>query len=146
MFCLQTLGYDVIREGHVLHIGQTNVAVAEACNGLRMITAFFVISALVVLVIERPFWEKCLIMLSSLPIALVCNMIRLTLTSISFTLISGETWEQVFHDFGGYAMMPTALGLIVLELWIFKILTTDPSEKKVLIVRRRLDPSEETSR
>ena len=44
VFCLQVLGFDIIREGNVIHIGNAVVAVAEACNGLRMITAFFVIS------------------------------------------------------------------------------------------------------
>ena len=32
--------------------------------------------------------------------------------------IDTEHWEKVFHDFGGLAMMPLALGIIVLELWL----------------------------
>ena len=41
VFCLELAGWDVLRDGNVIHIGDTSVAVAEACNGLRMITAFF---------------------------------------------------------------------------------------------------------
>lgn len=52
VFCLETLGYEIVREGNVIHIGNASVAVAEACNGLRMITAFFVISGLVVLLVN----------------------------------------------------------------------------------------------
>lgn len=136
VFCLETLGYDVTKEGTVIHIGDTSVAVAEACNGLRMITAFFVISGLVALIARRALWEKAAVFLSSLPIALICNTIRLAVTAVAFTVIKGEAHEQLFHDFGGYAMMPLALGIIVLELWIFSILTMEPAEAAQLVIRR----------
>jgi exosortase len=129
VFCLEMIGYEVVREGNVIHIGQASVAVAEACNGLRMITAFFVISGLVVLLIKRELWEKLLIFASGLPIALFCNTVRLTITAIAFTMLSGEYWEKIFHDFGGYAMMPLALGMIVLEFWLLTKITATPSEK-----------------
>jgi len=32
VFCLEMLGYAVVREGNIIHIGQASVAVAEACN------------------------------------------------------------------------------------------------------------------
>ena len=78
-----------------------------------------------------------LIFVSSLPIALVCNTIRLTVTSIAFTKINGDHWEQLFHDFGGYAMMPFALALVVLELWLIKLLTVPPEAQEMIIVSRR---------
>ncbi|MGD2095327.1 MAG: exosortase, partial [Phycisphaerales bacterium] len=81
VFCLEVVGYEVIREGNVIHIGDASVAVAEACNGLRMVTAFFVISGLVVLLVKRAWWEKLIVLASSLPIALLCNTIRLTITA-----------------------------------------------------------------
>ena len=37
VFCLEVMGFDIIREGNVIHIGKATVAVAEACNGLRMV-------------------------------------------------------------------------------------------------------------
>ncbi len=146
VFCLETLGYDVISEGTVIHIGDTSVAVAEACNGLRMITAFFVIAGLVALIARRSAWEKVVVFLSSLPIALVCNTIRLAVTAIAFTIIKGDTREQIFHDFGGYAMMPLALGIIVFELWIFRLLTVEPVEEATLVIRREPSSTQETAR
>ncbi|MFC1781157.1 exosortase [Planctomycetota bacterium] len=136
VFCLELMSFDLVQEGNVIHIGETTVAVAEACNGLRMITAFFVITGLVALLIKRPLWEKITIIASSLPIALLCNTIRLAITAIFFTILEGEYWEQIFHDFGGYAMMPLALAVIVAELWLLKKLTTPPVEKKEIIITR----------
>ena len=137
VFCLETIGYPVVQEGHTIEIGNVGVAVLEACNGLRMITAFFVISGLVVLLVERTWWEKLVILVSSLPIALLCNTLRLTVTAIFFTILKGEYWEKVFHDFGGYAMMPLALAIVVGELWLLTKLTVFPTEEKAIIITRQ---------
>ncbi len=119
VFVLETLGFNVIREGNVINLNGTMIAVAEACNGLRMLTAFIMVCALVVLVMRRTFFEKTLLLLSCIPIALLCNTLRLAITSIAFTMINSEKWEKAFHDYGGLAMMPMALLLIVGQLWLF---------------------------
>ena len=139
VFCLETLGYDVTQEGHIIHLGNTTVGVVEACNGLRMVTAFFVITGLVVLLVKRQWWEKLILILSALPVGLLCNTLRLTCTSIAFTKLEGKRWETLFHDFGGFAMMPLALAIVVLELWLIDKLTTAPTsnnnKEDVLITR-----------
>ncbi|HSW02325.1 MAG TPA: exosortase [Sedimentisphaerales bacterium] len=137
VFCLELGGWDILRDGNIIHIGDTSVAVAEACNGLRMITAFFVITGLVVLLTRREWWAKAVILISSLPIALLCNTLRLAVTSVAFTMIEGEGWRQGFHDYGGYAMMPLALGVVVVELWVLTRLTTLPVPIELAIVSRR---------
>ncbi len=137
VFCLQIMGYEVVAEGNIIHIGQATVAVAEACNGLRMITAFFVIGGLVALLVERAWWQKLIVLASCLPIALVCNTARLTITAIAFTIVNHENLEVVFHDFGGYAMMPLALAGIVAELWLLAKLTTPPAEQERMVVIRQ---------
>jgi exosortase len=137
VFCLEIIGYEVLQEGNVIHIGDASVAVAEACNGLRMVTAFFVISGLVVLLVKRAWWEKLIILASSMPIALLCNTMRLTITAICFTVLEGEHWEKIFHDFGGYAMMPLALAAVVAELWLVAKLTTLPTKEEAIVITRR---------
>jgi exosortase len=137
VFCLETIGYGVVREGNVINIGQSSVAVAEACNGLRMITAFFVISGLIVMLIKRPRWEKIVVLISSLPIALLCNTTRLVITAIAFTFIKGDYWEKIFHDFGGYAMVPLALAAVIGEFWLLRRLTVLPAQRKSVIIVRQ---------
>ncbi|MHC4361073.1 MAG: exosortase, partial [Planctomycetota bacterium] len=137
VFCLEIMGYAVIREGNIIHLNDTTVAVAEACNGLRMVTAFFVVITLVVLLVRREWWEKMIILVSNLPIALLCNILRLTITAMAFTVVTGEKWEEIFHDFGGYLMMPLALAVVTLELWLLKKLTTvgEKVEQKIIVQR-----------
>ena len=138
VFCLEVIGYAVTQDGHTIDMGNVTVAVLEACNGLRMITAFFVISGLVVLLVQRTWWEKLVILVSSLPIALLCNTVRLAITAVFFTILEGEYWEQIFHDFGGYAMMPLALAAVVGELWLLAKLTVLPTEEKAIIITRQV--------
>jgi exosortase len=137
VFCLQLIGYEVAREGNIIHVGATTVGVDEACNGLRMVTAFVVISSLVALLVKRSWWEKLIVLASSVPIALVCNTVRLTITAIACTMFNHENLVEFFHDFGGYAMMPLALAGIVAELWLLTKLTTPPGEQERMVVIRQ---------
>ncbi len=121
VFALETLGWIVEREGNILHLGLggTTVAVEEACSGLRMLTAFMIVSALVALLANRIWWQKTIIVVSSVPIAVFCNTIRLTATAIAFDADYGPQVNQWFHDFGGLAMMPLALLILAGEMWLF---------------------------
>ncbi len=137
VFCLELLGADVQQDGNVITIGSTQVEVAKACNGLRMVMAFFIVSGLVALLARRAWWEKVLVLISSLPIALCCNTIRLTVTALLFTVVEGPWLEDLSHDFGGYAMMPLALAMMVGELWLLARLTTPPAETTPEVVTRQ---------
>jgi exosortase len=137
VFCLEMLGYAITRDGNIIHLNGTSVAVAEACNGLRMVTAFIIIICLVVMLVQREWWEKLIVIISSLPIAILCNTLRLTITAIVFTMISGENLEKFFHDFGGYLMMPLALALVIFELWLLTVLTTVSEEKQQQVIINR---------
>jgi exosortase len=132
VFCLEMMGYDVVRQGNIIDINGTTVAVAEACNGLRMIMAFFVVGGFIILLSKRVWWEKVVILVSSLPVALLCNTIRLAITAVAFTVLKGERWEKIFHDFGGYAMMPLAIGIIVFEFWLLARIVTVQTEKRIV--------------
>jgi exosortase len=118
VFALELLGWGVIREGNVLRMGETSVAVAEACSGLRMLTAFVTVSGLMALVVKRSWWERALIVASSIPIAVLCNTLRLTATAIAYDANYGPQVNQWFHDFGGIAMMPLALAIMWGEMWL----------------------------
>jgi exosortase len=119
VYILEVLGITVTREGHVLVLNHSvPVAVAEACSGLRMLTAFVMVGSVMAYVFARPFWQKCVLVLSTVPVAIACNLIRLVVTAMLFLYTSSETAERFFHDFAGWTMMPIAIGLLLLELWV----------------------------
>ncbi len=90
------------------------------------------------MLVNRKWLEKLIVLISSLPVAFLCNTLRLTVTAIMFTVIKGPYWEKVFHDFGGYAMMPLAIAFTIAELWLINKLTIPPeANEEIVIVREK---------
>lgn len=119
VFMLELMGVAVIPEGNVMVVnGDTPLAVAEACSGLRMLTAFVVVAAVLAFVVHRPPWQRAVLVVSSVPVAIVCNMVRLAATAVLFLVAGNETAQTFFHDFAGLVMMPTAFAILMGELWI----------------------------
>ena len=119
VFLLEVVGVSVVREGNVIMIGgSVQLAVAEACSGLRMLTAFVVVTATMAYLVNRPRWQKATLLVSSVPIGIACNLIRLCVTAVLYLVASSEVAEKFFHDFAGLTMMPLAVFILAGELWL----------------------------
>ena len=117
VFCLELLGISVAREGNVIVLNDAvPLAVAEACSGLRMLTAFIVVAATMAYIVRRPRWQRTVLLISSVPIAIACNLARLVVTAELYLVASSETAERFFHDFAGLTMMPLAVLILIGEL------------------------------
>jgi hypothetical protein len=57
-----------------------------------------------------------LILASAIPIAVIVNVIRITVTGVLHELVGSRIANLVFHDLAGWLMMPMALGMLWLEL------------------------------
>jgi exosortase len=124
-FILQTMGVAAFREGNVLNISGSNLLVADACSGLRMLTVFCALAVAMVFLIERPWWDKFIILLSAVPIALIVNIIRITVTGLLYVWVGSENIfvKNLGHNWAGYFMMPLALVFLWIELQVLERLT-----------------------
>jgi exosortase len=125
-FALQTLGLPAIADGNVILLNDVRIGIVEACSGLRMMVIFFALSTAVALVIRRPLWERMLIAASAVPIALIVNISRITVTGVLHDTVGTEIANAVFHDLAGWLMMPVALALLGVELAILSRLLIEP--------------------
>ncbi len=127
---LQLLGLPALRDGSRIMIDQMPLEIADACSGLRMSTIFGAMSVAVAMIIERPWWDRLIVLLSAIPIALVTNVIRITATALLYRLCGqeNETVNHLIHDWAGFAMMPVALGFLWLEFQILSRLTVPIEE------------------
>jgi exosortase len=125
-YLLQTFGLPAVAEGNIILLSEARIGIVEACSGLRMLVVFFALSSAVALVIRRPFWEKAVVVASAMPIALVVNVMRITVTGFLHEKVSSSVANAVFHDFAGWLMMPVALGLLWLELIYLSYLLLEP--------------------
>jgi len=131
----------VSQQGNVVMLNdETSMAVVEACSGLRMLMAFIIVAAFMAYMVKRPRWQKAVLLSSSIPVAVACNILRLCATAVLFLLASTEVAEKFFHDFAGLVMMPVAVMLMFGELWLMDKLTiSEPNNPPAagIITRRR---------
>ena len=123
---LDAMGWEVMREGNVLRLPLQSLEVAAACSGLRMIFAIMTLGGAMVCLMRRPLWERMVLLASTVPLAIVVNVLRVVATAIL-----SETWPTLFspgriHDVAGWLMMPVALTLLWLEQRFLRSLFVDP--------------------
>ena len=115
-FVLQTIGYPTYLEGVVIHVSGQALEVEKACSGLSMLLTFLALSTGMAMLVKRPALDRTLILLSAVPVAILANVVRISLTGVLFVEGGRELGEKVFHDFAGWLMMPFALLILWLEL------------------------------
>jgi exosortase/archaeosortase family protein len=102
-----------------------------------MLTAFIVVAYTLAYMVNRPKWQKIALMISSIPVAIACNIIRLFVTAELFLVASSKTAEKFFHDFAGLTMMPMAILILACELYLMNKVT-EPEKAEQPVPGRKL--------
>jgi exosortase len=117
-YALQTLGVPAVAEGNVILLTNTRLGVIEACNGLSMLLTFFALATAVAILAQRTLAEKVVVFLSAVPIAILANVARITATGLLYEGSHDRLARVVFHDMAGWLMMPLALGMLFVVLFV----------------------------
>lgn len=109
--------------------GQLNVE--EACSGMRLMMAFVTLGVAMAYLGDRPAWQRVIMVVFCIPIAVFCNTIRVTMTGLF--LITGRTYlaQGTPHQLLGIAMLVLALGMFALVGYVLANLfveVTDDAE------------------
>lgn len=110
-FVLELFSVPVSRTGNVLTINGYDVAVAEACNGMRMVAALAIVTYAFVFSVPMRQSVRIGLLVMSPIVAIVCNVIRLIPTVLFYGYADLGTAE-LFHDLSGWAMLFVALGIL----------------------------------
>lgn len=128
---LELVGIASERTGHVLEVSGHAVAVADACSGLRMVTSSVIVAGVLAYLVRAASWQRVTLLLSSLPIALACNVVRITVTAALIVAGYKTLAEGIFHSLTGLLMMPIMLALLVLELAVLRRMSAlNPSKSE----------------
>jgi len=92
--------------------GQLNVE--EACSGMRSIMAIVTLGVAVAALHPRPRWQRIILVLSCLPIALFCNSIRVTVTGLLHIYGYRDLAQGTPHTVLGLLLFGVAVGLYLL--------------------------------
>ena len=109
---LQFFGTDVGLTGNVLEINGIQVAIDEACNGMRMVFALVLVSF--AFAYGTPLREhvRILVLLASPLSAILCNVVRLVPTVWIYGSYPRYVGDWV-HDISGWVMLPIAFFFLV---------------------------------
>ncbi|MEM6328894.1 MAG: exosortase/archaeosortase family protein [Planctomycetota bacterium] len=131
---LTMLGCYVEQQENTLRVEGIPMEVVEACSGLSMTTILIAMAVAMVLLVKRPWWDRLIILLTAVPIAIISNVFRIVATAliwiaadmlVTMSPESAASTRNVLHDYAGILlMMPFALGIYWLEFRLLSMLTT----------------------
>jgi exosortase len=117
---LEILGVETARSGNQLSVNGIPVAIAEACNGLRMVFALILVSYAFSFGLPLRNSVRFAVLLASPLAAIGCNVIRIVPTVWLYGYHSKQV-ADAFHDYSGWVMLPIAFailyGIICLLKW-----------------------------
>jgi exosortase len=129
---LQTLGFAALAEGNVILLEHGRIAVVEACNGLAMLLTFAALATGMAIVVRRPLLDRIVLLVSAVPVAVLVNIVRISATGVAMELWGADVAHELFHDQAGWLMMPLAIGILWLELWVLsRLLVEVPDQPAV---------------
>ena len=108
---LSLLGVDAVRMGSLIEINGFQVAVGEACNGMRLLLPLGIVMYAFVFSLPLRVGTRIMLLALCLPVALTCNVIRLVPTALFYGYLPGQA--EVVHEIGGWIMIPLAIGMLV---------------------------------
>ncbi|MBN1105234.1 MAG: VPLPA-CTERM-specific exosortase XrtD [Deltaproteobacteria bacterium] len=108
---LQTLGITAFREGNVIDVGFMQLQVVEACSGLRYILPLLTFGVLFAYFGQKVFWKRLILVLATVPAAIVANISRVAGTGWIGTYWGSEAAEGFFHSFSGWVVFMFCIAL-----------------------------------
>ena len=111
---LNNMGILALREGSLIKMQHAFVMVEDVCSGLRSLISLAALGSIFAYWIKGPVWKKLLLFASTIPIAVVTNVVR-----VIFLAVIAEVWgakyiEGFLHDLSGYLIFAVAF----LLLWV----------------------------
>jgi len=92
----------VYRDGNLLTLPSATLEVAQACSGLRSLVSLGAIGALLAWAGERTAWRRAVIVLLTIPIAIVMNGLRIAATGIACETWGPQLASGGWHTFTGW--------------------------------------------
>lgn len=120
---VQGITIDFIFEGRA-----STLNVEEACSGMRLMMAFVALGVAMAYLGERPIWQRILMVLSCIPIALICNTVRVTTTGLFYVHGRTDLAKGTPHELLGILMLGLAFALYALVGFVLNRLIIEESD------------------
>jgi len=114
-YLITLMGIPVLREGTMLYFANASLEVAEACSGIRSMVSYVTLGTLFAHLAggETGRVQKAILLLSTIPLALMVNIVRVSGTGILAAYFGSRVARGFLHEFSGFVVF----GLGFLLLW-----------------------------
>lgn len=109
---LNQMGLWALRQGSVIKMQHTYVIVDDVCSGLRSLIALAALGSIFAYEMKAPAYKRVLLFLSTIPIAVATNVVRIIFLSGVSEIWGPEHATGFIHDFSG--MLVFALAFVLL--------------------------------
>lgn len=114
MAFLHLLGVTVYSEGNIIFLPSMQLEVAEACSGIRSLFSLFTLGVIFAYLFRKRPLSRVILMLSTIPIAILFNGLRISGTCILVQYWSPKITESFNHFMSGWIVFIFAF----LALWL----------------------------
>jgi exosortase len=126
---LEVLNIPVLRDGNILELASQKLSVAEACSGIRSLLSLSFLSVVYAYFFDRKVWMRWVLLIATVPIAIIANSARVTLTGV-FSEIDPSLAEGFFHEAEGWVIFVVALIMLaithLLLNWVYRRFRREP--------------------
>lgn len=123
-YLLQAIAIPVYQEGNLLYFVQTQLEVAQACSGIRSIVSLGMLSVIFAYLSEGALWSKIVLIVSTIPIAFITNILRVTVTGLLANFYGERVAQGFIHDFSGFVVFFFGLMLLYGEFFLLSYFST----------------------
>jgi exosortase D (VPLPA-CTERM-specific) len=121
---IRWLGMPVFLSGNVIDLGVVQLEVVEACSGLRFLYPLMSIGFIVAYFYRAHWSKRLLVFLSTVPITVLMNSLRIALTALLVERYGQVMVEGTVHDAEGWLTFGGCLVLLFVEILLLELLTT----------------------
>jgi exosortase D (VPLPA-CTERM-specific) len=107
---------SVFLEGNVIDLGGYKLQVAEACSGLRYLFPLMTLGFLMAYFYKGALWKRVLLFLSSIPITVLMNSIRVGVIGVTVEHWGIEMAEGFLHEFQGWMIFMISAAVMLGEI------------------------------
>ena len=122
------MNIPVTRDGNVINVPESPslpsphrvhpLQVAEACSGMRSIMGLLALGIAFAWFWERPLWERIFLVGSTIPIAIVANIGRVTGTGVMYYFGHERLAQGIYHELTGWSVFVFAMVVFLIEVWV----------------------------
>jgi exosortase D (VPLPA-CTERM-specific) len=115
---IRAAGISVFLQGNVIDLGTFKLQVAEACDGLRYMFPLMTLGFVLAYFYRAPVWKKALLLVSSVPIAVLMNSLRVGVIGITVEYWGQSMAEGLLHEFQGWLVFMMSGALMIGVVWL----------------------------